>query len=251
MSTTILALSTNVLTGVSEPYRYVAPTRTAPARPGLRDLQGGLRATAERVIPVLACTEARSARLGLVPIGFLPVTLIAVSMFDVVGLKDLALTLLLPAVIALAFVMGRSPVATRLAFRGVAVGVVATALYDIVRFGFLFAGLMHKDPIPHIGSALGLEPAWVFGYLWRYLGNGSGMAIAFFALGLKGVRQGAIYGLLVCAGLVATLVVAPNGQEFLFPLNPTTIVMATVGHLVYGVVLGWLGGRVQPVADAQ
>ena len=97
---------------------------------------------------------------------------------------------------------------------------------------------MQVDPIPHIGTALGLSLAWVFGYLWRYLGNGGGVAIAFTGLGLRGVRAGMIFGGLVCGGLLATLAIAPLGQQLLFPLTPTTVVMATVGHLIYGAILG-------------
>jgi hypothetical protein len=115
---------------------------------------------------------------------------------------------------------------------------VATALYDLVRFTFLWTGLMSHDPIPHIGVALGLHPAWVFGYLWRYLGNGGGLAVAFSVLGLKGVRAGVLYGLSVCGGLLALLVVCPHAQEVLFPLTLATVLMATIGHAVYGAVLG-------------
>lgn len=120
---------------------------------------------------------------------------------------------------------------------------MATFGYDLFRWSFLWFGLMQVDPIPHIGTALGLSPAWVFGYLWRYLGNGGGLAIAFTALGLRGVRAGMIFGSLVCACLIATLAIAPLGQQVLFPLNPTTVVMATVGHLIYGAILGATSAR--------
>ncbi len=110
------------------------------------------------------------------------------------------------------------------------------------RGSFIALGLMH-DPIPHIGVALHLHPAWVFGYLWRYLGNGGGMAVAFFALGFRGVRSGIVYGLFVCSGLLFVLVAAPYGQEMLFPLSANTVVMAVGGHIIYGAVLGWVAAR--------
>jgi len=100
--------------------------------------------------------------------------------------------------------------------------------------------------LPNIGVALHLEPAWVFGYLWRYLGNGGGLAVAFFALGLRGVRTGVLYGLFVCSGLLFVLVAAPYGQEMLFPLNATTVVMAVGGHIIYGAALGWIAARTSP-----
>jgi len=49
---------------------------------------------------------------------------------------------------------------------------------------------------------------------------------------------GMLYGLFVCSGLFATLLLSPQGQTVLFKLTPATAVMATVGHLVYGAMLG-------------
>jgi hypothetical protein len=129
------------------------------------------------------------------------------------------------------------------AVRSLGAGIVATALYDAYRGSFLAFGLMQVDQIPHIGAALHLDPAWVFGYLWRYLGNGGGMAVAFFALGLRGVRAGNLYGLFVCSGLLFVLIAAPYGQQMLFPLNATTLVVAVGGHIIYGAALGWMAAR--------
>jgi hypothetical protein len=195
-------------------------------------------------------TAARPAlpRLVLIPAGFLPVTLIAVTAFGVAGLRELAAYVLLPVVIVTVAVLTRHRGLARMALGALAMGMLATALYDAYRFAFLAAGLMQVDPIPHIGVALHLHPAWVFGYLWRYLGNGGGLAIAFVALGLRGVRIGVLYGLFVCSGLLFTLVVSPYGQEMLFPLNATTVVMAVGGHIIYGGVLGWLTSRRSPSA---
>jgi hypothetical protein len=181
-------------------------------------------------------------RLALVGAGFLPVTLIAISTFGVVGLRDLATHVLAPVVAALAIVAVRRPPTARQIGQAIVAGLVATALYDLFRFGFVLSHL-EADPIPHIGAALHLHPGWVFGYLWRYLGNGSGLALAFMALGFRGVKTGAVYGIVVCAGLITLLVVSPNAQAFLFPLNFTTVVMATVGHTIYGATLGFITGR--------
>jgi hypothetical protein len=172
--------------------------------------------------------------------GFLPVTLIAAIAFGVGGLRPLSLRVLPPAVaVAALFAVRDRRLAGAIAL-GWTSGVVATALYDLFRFSFLWLGLMARDPIPHIGVALGLHPPFVFGYLWRYAGNGGGLGIAFFALNLRGVRAGALFGLFVCAGLVLTLALAPYGQVMLFPLSAATLVMAIGGHLLYGIALGWL-----------
>jgi hypothetical protein len=202
-----------------------------------------LRPLVLQALPWLTDREQAPARLALIPVGFLPVTLIAATAFGVAGLRELALLLLVPSLAGVAIVLVCRPSWAPMAVRALAAGVVATALYDAFRGSFILLDLM-QDPIPHIGAALGMDPAWAFGYLWRYLGNGGGMAIAFFALGLRGVRTGVLYGLFVCSGLLFTLVVAPYGEEMLFPLSATTVVMAVGGHIIYGATLGWISSRV-------
>jgi hypothetical protein len=203
-----------------------------------------LRRLVLQALPWLSDREQAPARLALIPVGFLPVTLIAATAFGVAGLRELALFLLVPSLAAVAIVLVCRPTWTSTALRALAAGIVATALYDAFRGSFLALGLMQVDPIPHIGVALHLDPAWVFGYLWRYLGNGGGLAIAFVALGFRGVRTGVLYGLFVCSGLLFTLIVAPYGQEMLFPLNATTVVMAVGGHVIYGATLGWISTHI-------
>jgi hypothetical protein len=185
---------------------------------------------------------AAAERLAFAGIGALPVTLIAATAFRVADLRVLAVGLLLPALLLGAVIASRNDGLRRVVPAALVAGLVATAFYDLFRVGFLAVGLMQHDPIPHIGAALHLRPAWAVGYTWRYIGNGGGLSVAFFALGLRGVRAGALYGLAVCAGLLVTLAVSPDGQALLFPLNPTTVVMATGGHLIYGSVLGRLAG---------
>jgi hypothetical protein len=184
--------------------------------------------------------RALLVRLYLAAVGFLPVTLIGASTFGVWTLRELTVWLLVPWAVATAGVLGGSKEARALAGRGLVIGLAATFLYDLFRWSFLWFRWMQTDPIVHIGSALGLSPDWLFGYLWRYIGNGGGMGIAFVACGLHGVRVGMAYGLFVCAGLFTVLLVSPSGEHMLFPLEPTTIVMATVGHLIYGATLGTL-----------
>ena len=183
-----------------------------------------------------------AVRLLLAGVGVLPVSLIALSMFGI-GLRGLATHVGVPALVVLAVVALTHRPAAGLVGAALAIGMTATGLYDLSRFGFLWAGVVHHDPIPHIGTALGLHPAVVFGYLWRYLGNGTGLCLAFLASGRRGARDGVVFGLAVCAGLVVTLAISPHGQEVLFPLGVGTLVMAITGHAIFGAVLGSLTER--------
>jgi hypothetical protein len=184
--------------------------------------------------------DLRVCRLVVAGVGFVPVTLIAATAFGVSDLRWLAVHVLLPALVVVS-VIARRDRSIAADVRGALVaGMAATAFYDMYRFAFLALGLVPTDPIPHIGRALGLEPAWMFGYLWRYGGNGGGLAVAFVLLGFRGARAGIAYGLFVCGGLLVTLIASPHGQEMLFPLTGPTIVMAVGGHIIFGAVLGWL-----------
>jgi hypothetical protein len=211
------------------------------AAEALRIRQPGRGATSWGVLGGLA--EVRPAGLATAAVGFLPVTLIAASAFGVAELRTLATHVLVPVLTAGAVALVARGRAIRLLAPAFVAGVVATLLYDSFRFGFLGFGLMHHDPIPNIGEALHLRPAWVAGYLWRYLGNGTGLALAFFALGLRGIRAGVLYGLFVCAGLLLTLAVSPYGTQLLFPITVWSAVMAIGGHVIFGAVVGWFAAR--------
>jgi hypothetical protein len=184
--------------------------------------------------------ELGPGRLAIAGAGFVPVTLIASSAFDVAELRTLAIRVLIPVLAAGALALAVGRLNARLLGFAVVAGVISTLLYDSFRFAFMAAGWIQTDPIPHIGDGLHLEPEWVVGYLWRYLGNGTGLALAFVALGLRGLRSGALYGLFVCGGLLFTLVASPYGTTMLFALTPATVVMAIGGHVIYGVALGLL-----------
>ncbi|MEM9616146.1 MAG: hypothetical protein AAF962_00670 [Actinomycetota bacterium] len=180
------------------------------------------------------------SRLALAAVGPVPVTLVGLSTFGWFSFPRLAIVAIPPAVLLLVIVLRTDRAARRPATHALIAGLIATFLYDLLRWSFLLLGWMDRDPIPHLGTALGLEPGWVFGYLWRFVGNGGGLALTFVALGAGGRRLGAVYGLAVCSGLLAVLVWAPNGQADLFPLTGATLVVAVGGHLTYGVVLGTL-----------
>ena len=187
-----------------------------------------------------------AVRLSLAGTGAVPVSLIGLSTLGVWDLKRLAVGVLAPAVVLLMVLLLRCRTCRRLAAQALGAGLLSTFLYDLVRWWFLVMGWMNRDPIPHIGSALGLEPGWLFGYLWRFVGNGGGIALAFYAFGASGIVAGTLHGLFVCCGLLAVLQFSPHGQTMLFPLGPATLFVAIVGHVVYGAALGALSTRWSP-----
>src|SRR5262249_15149180 len=119
----------------------------------------------------LAPPDERLARAVLLVAGFTPVTLIAATAFGIAGLRELATHVLVPMLAVAAIAVSRHRSILRLVVFAIAAGVAATALYDLYRFSFLWLGLMHRDPIPHIGVALGLPPAPAFRCRRRYLGH--------------------------------------------------------------------------------
>jgi hypothetical protein len=132
--------------------------------------------------------------------------------------------------------------------RGVIAGMVACVVYD----GAHVLGLM-RDFIPVMGSWVTGEPdtagSAAVGYVWRYLGDGGGLGVAFFvgayALGIdrwsntKAVLAAVGFAVFsTWVGLMATVVLAPRGEEMMFPLNAATVTITLVGHLIFGLVPG-------------
>lgn len=169
-----------------------------------------------------------------------PVVCLAAEAFGVLPMWIGALAVVIPAVIGLASLSLVHPGLGSRLLLGLCGGVLACFPYDALRLGALALGLMPSDPVPGFGEALGLSPAWVAGYVWRYLGDGGGMGAAFAVLGLSGGRRGALFGSVVCACLFGTLALSAHGEALLFPLTVTTALIAGAGHLVWGAVLGAL-----------
>lgn len=137
--------------------------------------------------------------------------------------------------------------------RGLLAGMVATIVYDGARlFAVHVLGLM-GDFIPVMGSFVTGEPdttgAAAVGYIWRYIGDGGGLGVAFFvvayALGID--RWKNVYQVLASvafavfptwAGLMATVALLPRGEEMMFDLNVATFIITLVGHLIFGLFLG-------------
>ncbi len=186
--------------------------------------------------------QAVFAGLGLVPIGCL-----CLALFGLLPLAAGVVWLVSPA-LALTCLLGLAhPQLGRRALRGLIGGILATALYDCVRFPLILASVW-SDFIPTIGRMLfsdaAASPLW--GYAWRYLLNGEAMGVT-FALApwprsrsaFRAITAGLLYGLCICGGLFLTLWLAPGAQVLLFELTWSTGLAALLGHALYGLALAW------------
>ena len=237
-----------------ETGRLAAPAgragrRTAPGHQA--DHHGGTdaarRAALEdaRLLQLLkAAVSMRSLRLRAIylALGFTAIGPLAAAYAEFLPLPKGARFILLPAAVAVLVVSVRNREWGRRAMVGYLAGAVATMIYDLLRLSLTVAGMFPGDPIPGIGRLLLDNPdaSWVWGYVWRFFGNGAGMGMAFAMLPWRGVRSGTIYGVSICCGLFALLALVPISQEHFFPLTVPTAIGALLGHMVYGSVLGWL-----------
>lgn len=189
-------------------------------------------------------------RVVLFIVGFSPITVLALSLVEVAPLALVGPPVVGAAALAVGWLMARHPPARPILARGLAGGLIAVLVYDAARLPFVVLGGW-PDFIPRIGAWLLDDDRahWTLGYAWRYLGNGAGMGLAFatFAPGLSrligGRRAGVLYGVAIWSGLLATIGIAPNGQEKMFRLTPSTLLLSLLGHLIYGAVLGHLATR--------
>jgi len=210
----------------------VAPcTSLVAPRPSLSAL--GAKRRLQRSLPELSLLHLFFLAMGFVPIGCL-----CIALFEWVPLFLSARFVVLPAA-ALTLVVGlRQPAFGRRALSGLLAGMVACAVYDVARLAFVWAGAW-SDFIPLIGQQAlhdsTASPFW--GYLWRFVGNGGAMGMAFSMLPWRRVGDGLAYGIGICLCLFATLILAPHAQEMLFRLTPVTAASALVGHVIYGSVL--------------
>jgi hypothetical protein len=181
-------------------------------------------------------------------IGFTPIGALALTIGGLWSLTVGALVLIVPGIIA-AIVLGvRYPRYGRYALEGLAAGLAAVLIYDLVRWTFVALGLW-GDFIPNIGGWLNGtgQPDWILGYAFRWLGDGGGMGLTFMVAARTFVPRlarpaalgvGIAYGLSIWLCLLVTLIVSPEGQTMLFPLTAVTLILSWVGHVVYGAVLG-------------
>jgi hypothetical protein len=186
-------------------------------------------------------------RILYLPVGFVAITALAFAYAEALPLPYGMRYAVLPAAGAIVLISLRHPAWGRRALLGWVAGVLATGVYDLLRLGLVYAGLW-DDPIPGIGRLALADPNanYLWGYVWRFAGNGGGMGMAFAMLPWRGVRSGILYGTGIVSGLIVLLAVWPVAQVHFFPLTPATAAGGVAGHWVYGAVLGWLTARWLP-----
>ena len=192
-----------------------------------------------------AVWEDARIRLIFSMLGFTPIAALALSITEILPLHVGAPILLGAAVsIGIGLASAHTAYVRQVGF-GLLSGLVAVLKYDCTRLPFVLLGDW-PDFIPEIGNWLFNNSGthWSVGYLWRYLGNGAGMGMA-FSITVPITRRwidprlsGLVFGLIVWTGLLTTLFVAPAGQEKLFFVTPATLLLSLTGHIVFGAILG-------------
>jgi hypothetical protein len=225
----------------------VAPE--SPSKPLSRTAR---RAAAEdakllAAIRMLLSNPSLFPRVIYLAFGFAAITSLGVALTGAVPLPYGFHYAVIPAYAVMTLVGLRYPAWGRRALLGLVAGMIATGVYDILRIGLMFAGLW-GDPIPSIGQLALNDPntPWYWGYVWRFIGNGGGMGVAFAMLPWRGVKLGIAYGSAICLGLVGLLYFWPVSQQHFFALTPQTAAGGMAGHWVYGAVLGYLTARWLP-----
>jgi hypothetical protein len=215
-----------------------------------------LREGGPRVRLELSTTPAWLARLNVhLAVASIPVLAISADVFGWVSLGTVAVFVMAPLAIALVLLVARRQApGDRLLLAGFVSGLVACAAYDAFRLPTIYGLHLWGDFFGSVGGwATGTSSNFAVGYLWRYVGDGGGIAVAFFALAAtlsagrlskrSVVGLGVAYAVFpVWTGLVLTDALAPAGHA-LFPLTTTTLLLSLGGHLIYGTVLGlgyWL-----------
>lgn len=180
-------------------------------------------------------------------IGFSAITALAIAIFGWLSL-DIAAYLLIGPSLVTWFLLGiLYPDYGKLALKGFVIGILACFFYDSMRFVAITLGLW-GDFIPRIGMWLlhTDKPDWVIGYIWLYVGDGGFMSVA-FVVGYRllkpalDVRLAAlIFGMVIWLCLIGTILLAPYGSKMLFPLTPLTFSLSLLGHIIYGLAIGFL-----------
>ena len=235
-----------------QPRRRPREAAVAPEAPGRPMSRTARRAAAEdakllAAIRMLLSNPSVLPRVFYLAFGFAAITSLGAALAGLLPLPYLFHFAVIPAYAIMALIGLRYPAWGKRALLGLLAGMIATGVYDILRIGLMFAGLW-GDPIPSIGRLATGDPniAWYWGYVWRFVGNGGGMGVAFAMLPWRGVKLGIAYGTAVCLGLVAILYFFPIAQLHFFALTPPTAAGGMAGHWVYGAVLGWLTSRWLP-----
>ena len=118
-------------------------------------------------------------RIFFLLVGTAPIASLSGAIFEIVPLHISFKFVILPAY-GLAVIVGIAYWNVgRLALMGLIAGIIAVTLYDMTRWPWVIMGLW-GDFIPSIGGWMFDNPEsdWVWGYVWRYIGNGGGMGMA-------------------------------------------------------------------------
>jgi hypothetical protein len=243
------------------PRPFVRPPAPWPSAVPSDELPDDMGSRFEAVRVFAGEHRERLLRLGLhLLVAALPLLAISAHVFGVAPMNVTAGLLVVPLTLVTLLLGVFSPSGEeRLLLSGAMWGVLATLVYDAVRLDTVYLLGWWGDFIPRVGtwilgsgSAADAGPpvvGAVVGYLWRYVGDGGGIGVAFFVLvaatglrrwgGRATVAASVTFAVFpVWTGLVATVALAPRGQQQMFPLTPATVLLSLVGHLVFGLVLG-------------
>jgi len=179
--------------------------------------------------------------------GFSAMAALAIAIIGWVSLDTAAYLLVCPSLVIWLVISVLYPDYGKLALKGFIIGLLACFFYDCMRFVSIELGLW-GDFIPRIGMWLlhTNKPNWLIGYTWRYVGDGGFMGIAFVVCYCQlkpplDVRIAALaFGLAIWLCLVGTILLAPHGTELLFRLTPITLSLSLLGHMIYGLSIGFL-----------
>ena len=237
------------------PVRAGRGVRARPVPP--EELPDGPAPWSEAVLAFVTEHRRRLLRLGLhLVVAALPLLAISAHVFGVAPMHLTAGVVVVPLTLVVLLLGLFAPVPEdRLVLAGVVWGVLATLVYDAVRLDTVYLLGLWGDFIPTVGTWIVDVDAGssvvgaIVGYLWRWVGDGGGIGVAFFVLvaatGLRRWGQRAtvtaavVFAVFpVWTGLVATVAIAPRGEQQMFPLTVTTVSLSLLGHLVFGLVLG-------------
>ncbi|MEQ3549945.1 hypothetical protein WIS52_05640 [Pseudonocardia nematodicida] len=185
----------------------------------------------------------------------LPLLAISAHVFGLVEMQISAAVAVIPlATVVLVLSVFAPHAADRVVLHGLVWGVLACGIYDVFRLDTVYMLGLWGDFIPTMGTWItgnpdGMVGGAVVGYLWRYIGDGGGIGITFFVVaavcGLQRCSRRTVvlaavgFGVFpVWSGLIATVGLAPQGQQLMFTLTPTTVLLSLIGHLIFGLVLG-------------
>jgi hypothetical protein len=207
--------------------------------------------------PLVLQNHLKAVTLVMCVCGFLPVLTIVLNGLGIITLQHASLVIVLPAFLWSALMGAWFPATGRVAFTGWCAGIIAVTVYDASRIPFMLGGW--PDFIPRIGNWLldsDNAPAGV-GYMWRYIGNGGGMGMAFFLFlsvippRRNLIRTCIVYGLFIFSCLMITLLLVPGAQDTMFRITLLSFSGSLTGHIVYGMMLGILYKLFMPVLKTQ